>query len=122
MNEPSENNIARIENYVAKNCERLGLQKHPQPDVTEGVIKGLAAHLDTLKRPLCPCQFYPDKAEAVAERTWICPCEDMRTYKFCHCLLFVNADGVPITEHLPEDHHGRASYGEVADPAADKGL
>ena len=29
--------------------------------------------------------------------------------------------GLPITEHLPEDHEGRAIYGEVKDPTPDKG-
>jgi len=25
----------------------------------------------------------------------------MQIYKYCHCLLFVNAEGLPITEYLP---------------------
>lgn len=39
----------------------------------------------------------------------------------CHCLLFVNSDGQPITEYLPEDHEGRRSYGLVKDPTPEKG-
>jgi ferredoxin-thioredoxin reductase catalytic chain len=45
----------------------------------------------------------------------------MQIYKYCHCLLFVNADGQPITEHLPEDHEGRAIHGLVRDPTPDRG-
>jgi ferredoxin-thioredoxin reductase catalytic chain len=72
-------------------------------------------------RPLCPCNFYPDpKAEAKLRR-WICACEEMQKYKYCHCLLFVTKEGVPITEHLPEDHEGRQAYGVVKDPEPTKG-
>jgi ferredoxin-thioredoxin reductase catalytic chain len=45
----------------------------------------------------------------------------MQIYKYCHCLLFVDAQGLPITEYLPEDHDGRKTYGLVKDPTPDKG-
>ena len=45
----------------------------------------------------------------------------MQKYKYCHCLLFVNEEGFPITEHLPEDHEGREAYGIIKDPHPDKG-
>jgi ferredoxin-thioredoxin reductase catalytic chain len=45
----------------------------------------------------------------------------MQMYKYCHCLLFLNEEGVPITEYLPEDHEGRQVYGLVKDPHPDKG-
>lgn len=45
----------------------------------------------------------------------------MQIYKYCHCLLFVNEEGLPITEYLPEDHEGRQMYGVVKDPTPDKG-
>lgn len=121
LSKPTEKNSALINNYVKKNCERTGLQLHPMDDVSDAVITGLAMHMDQLKRPLCPCRFYPDKQEAVDEREWLCPCADMKNYKYCHCMLFVTAEGMPVTEHLPEDHDGRATYGEIADPAPEKG-
>jgi ferredoxin-thioredoxin reductase catalytic subunit len=62
-----------------------------------------------------------DKKEEATHRTWICACDEMQIYKYCHCLLFVTAEGLPITEYLPEDHVGRQSYGEVKDPTPDKG-
>ncbi|WP_320170129.1 ferredoxin-thioredoxin reductase catalytic domain-containing protein [Maridesulfovibrio sp.] len=120
MSQPTEKSLALITNYVKKNCARTGLQLHPMEDVSEAVITGLAMHLDQLKRPLCPCRFYPDKQVAVDEREWLCPCADMKHYKYCHCMLFVTESGMPVTEHLPEDHEGRLTYGLIADPAPDK--
>ena len=39
----------------------------------------------------------------------MCACDEMQIYKYCHCLLFVREDGLPITEYLPEGHEGRKS-------------
>ena len=36
-------------------------------------------------------------------------------------MLFVNEEGFPITEYLPEDHEGRQTYGLIKDPNPDKG-
>ncbi len=69
-----------------------------------------------------PCNFYPDKrAEVDSSRRWICACDEMKQYKYCHCLLFVTPEGKPITEYLPEDHEGRQIYELVTDPTPDKG-
>ena len=82
---------------------------------------GLAKHIDELGRPLCPCNFYEDKVAEAKSSEWICACEEMQKYKYCHCLLFVNEEGLPITEYLPEDHEGREVYGVIKDPHPDKG-
>ena len=118
---PSEKAMGRMEKFVAAYCNKSGTTTHPNPEVTEAVVLGLAHHVDTLGRPLCPCRFYPDKQEEIEHRTWICACDDMQIYKYCHCLLFVNEEGKPITEYLPEDHEGRAIYGLVKDPTPEKG-
>ena len=118
---PSDAAVAKMRRFVASYCEKSGTTTHPDADVTEAVIQGLAAHSEQLGRPLCPCRFYPDKQAELEHRTWICACDDMQIYKYCHCLLFVNDEGLPITEHLPEDHEGRLAYGRVPDPAPDKG-
>ena len=94
---------------------------HPDATITNAVVQGLAQSLDRLGRPLCPCRFYPNPTEEAEHRTWICACDDMQIYKYCHCLLFVNGDGKPITEYLPEDHVGRQTYRLVPDPTPDKG-
>jgi ferredoxin-thioredoxin reductase catalytic chain len=119
--DPSDKSIKRMEKFVASYCEKSGTTTHPDGEVTEAVVKGLAANVDTLGRPLCPCRFYPDKQAEIQHRTWICACDDMQIYKYCHCLLFVNAEGLPITEHLPEEHEGRQMYGLVRDPTPEKG-
>lgn len=121
MNTPSEKSQQRVKKLIDSFTEKSGTKTHPQPETTEAVMLGLAQNLDQLGRPLCPCRFYPDKTEEIKHRTWICPCEDMQIYKYCHCLLFVTEEGMPITEHLPDDHEGRQTYGLVKDPTPDKG-
>jgi ferredoxin-thioredoxin reductase catalytic chain len=121
MTDPSAKNMEKMWTYVRKFAEKSGTSLHPEPEVTEVVIKGLAANIDEIGRPLCPCNFYPDKAAEARERRWICACDEMQMYKYCHCLLFVREDGLPITEYLPEDHEGRQAYGLVTDPTPEKG-
>jgi len=118
---PSAKSLQRIRRFVDHYCQKSGTTTHPDAEVTEAVISGLAANADALGKPLCPCRFYPSKQEEVKHRTWICACDDMQVYKYCHCLLFVGPDGLPITEHLPADHEGRAIYGVVRDPTPEKG-
>ena len=119
--QPKEQSIQKMRNFVAKYAEKSGTYTHPAEGVTDQVILGLARYVDELGRPLCPCRFYPDKQEEVKHRTWICACDDMQIYKYCHCLLFVDKEGLPITEYLPQDHEGREMYGLVKDPHPDKG-
>ncbi len=119
--DPSEISMKRMRKFVEKYCEKSGTTVHPDKEVTESVILGLAKNQDDLGRPLCPCRFYPDKEAEVKHRTWICACDDMQVYKYCHCLLFVDEEGMPITAYLPEEHEGRTAYGLVKDPMPDKG-
>ena len=118
---PSQDSIKRINKLVESYCKKYGTLTHPEPEITESVVLGLAAHRDELGRPLCPCRFYPSKEEEIKHRTWICPCDDMHIYKYCHCLLFVNNEGLPITEYLPTNHEGRQTYLSVDDPTPDLG-
>lgn len=123
MNEPSQESQAKIAKYVEKYREKTGTSAHPDPEITRNVSLGLASNMDEVGRPLCPCVFYPDKKKELEEngRRWICACDEMKQYKFCHCLLFVRPDGLPITEYLPEDHYAVAAYGRITDPTPDKG-
>lgn len=121
MEKPTDKSIQRMENLVDKFTTISGTYTHPDPAITEAVVLGLAKNIDELGKPLCPCRFYPDKSQEIQHRTWICPCDDMQVYKYCHCLLFVDEKGLPITEHLPDDHEGKKMYGEVKDPTPDKG-
>ena len=120
-NEPNEKSVQRMRVFFEKYCEKSGTTVSPIEGVTEQVILGLAQNIDEIGRPLCPCRFYPDKNEEIKHRTWICACDDMQIYKYCHWMLFVNEEGFPITEYLPEDHEGRQTYGLIKDPNPDKG-
>ncbi|MDH5643979.1 MAG: ferredoxin:thioredoxin reductase [Gemmatimonadota bacterium] len=114
--------MKRMRVYVEKYLKKTGTSLHPNEAAPEAVIKGLAQNLDDVGRPLCPCKFYPDKqAELERSREWVCACDDMKRYKYCHCLLFVTPEGLPITEYLPEGHEGLSIYGVVKDPCPDQG-
>lgn len=135
MEDPKPESIQKMWNYAEKFAQKSGTFLHPQRDITEAVVLGLASHIDRYGRPICPCNFYPalddpkrdpdgmylPREEEAKRRTWICACDEMQIFKYCHCLLFVNEDGLPITEHLPEDHEGREIYGLVPDPMPEKG-
>lgn len=118
---PSAEALARVHKLVGSYAKKSGTFTHPDPLVTQSVQQGLAKHIDELKRPLCPCRFYPDKAQEAQHRTWMCPCDDMQVYKYCHCLLFTREDGRPITEYLPADHEGRRIHGVTSDPSPELG-
>lgn len=121
MPDPSEMSLIKIDKFVKSFAEKSGTAMHPDPSVTDAVVKGLALHMDELGRPLCPCNFYQDKPAEAKLRRWICACDEMQIYKYCHCLLFVREDGLPITEYLPDGHEGKTTYGVVTDPTPEKG-
>jgi len=121
MSQPSKTSLDRMWKFVTGFAAKSGTTFHPNSAVTEAVVNGLAAHVDELGKPLCPCNFYQDKQAEAKLRRWICACEEMQVYKYCHCLLFVREDGLPITEYLPEGHEGREVYGLVHDPTPEKG-
>jgi ferredoxin-thioredoxin reductase catalytic chain len=119
--EPKQESLEKITKFVKGFAEKSGTAMHPNPAVTEAVVNGLAMHVDELGKPLCPCNFYKDKEAEAKLRRWICACDEMQVYKYCHCLLFVREDGMPITEYLPEGHEGREIYGVITDPTPGKG-
>ena len=64
-------------------AKRLWWTVH-EPDAPELVVEGLARHIEEVGKPLCPCNFYPDKQAEAKLRRWICACDEMQTYKYCH--------------------------------------
>ena len=123
VDKPEEKSVKKMWKYSEKFTKKTGTHFHPERQVTEAVILGLAHNMDTVGRPLCPCNFYADKEKELKDhgRRWVCACDEMQIFKYCHCLLFVAEDGMPITEHLPEGHEGRETYGLIKDPTPDKG-
>ena len=93
MAEPSKVNVDKMWAYARKYAEKSGTSLHPDVNVTQTVVEGLARHIESVGRPLCPCNFYPDPAAEAKLRRWICACDEMQKYKYCHCLLFVTAGG-----------------------------
>ena len=80
----SEKNMRKMEKFVQNFSNKSGSYLHPQKEITEFLVIGLAKHIDEVGRPLCPCNYYEDKAEEVKSSTWICPCEEMQKWKYCH--------------------------------------
>jgi hypothetical protein len=67
---PSDQSLSRVRKLVEVYCRKTGTTTHPEKEVTELVVLGLAGHIDELGKPLCPCRFYPDKKEEARHRTW----------------------------------------------------
>jgi ferredoxin-thioredoxin reductase catalytic chain len=77
-------NVERMWRFVGKFAEKSGSYLHPQREITEFLVIGLAKHIDEVGRPLCPCNFYEDKAQEAKSSKWVCACEEMQKYKYCH--------------------------------------
>lgn len=80
----SPKNVAKMWKFVENFAQKSGSYLHPQREITEFLVIGLAKHIDEVGRPLCPCNFYKDKAAEAKRSTWICACEEMQKYKYCH--------------------------------------
>ncbi len=76
--------LEKMRKFVKNFARKSGSYLHPQQEITEYLVIGLAKHIDEVGRPLCPCNFYEDKAAEARSSTWICPCEEMQKYKYCH--------------------------------------
>ena len=80
----SQDKIDKMWKFVEKFAEKSGSFLHPQREITEFLVIGLAKNIEEVGRPLCPCNFYEDKAEEAKSSEWICACEEMQKYKYCH--------------------------------------
>ena len=80
----SAKSLEKMSKFVRTYAQRSGSYLHPQQEITEFLVIGLAKHIDDLGRPLCPCNFYEGKEEEVKSATWICPCDEMQKWKYCH--------------------------------------
>ena len=80
----SPENLAKMEKFVANFAEKSGSFLHPQREITDFLVIGLAKNIEEVDRPLCPCMFFEDKQAEVEKKFWICPCEEMQRWKYCH--------------------------------------
>ena len=78
----SEKNLNKMWKF-ARNSRIRAVVPASAEEITEFLVIGWPS-TSTITRPLCPCNFYEDKAEEVKESTWICPCEEMQRWKYCH--------------------------------------
>lgn len=81
---PAQAVVDKMWTYARKYAEKSGTCFHPDPKVTETVVVGLARNQEQLGRPLCPCNFYPDPKAEARQRRWVCACDEMQKYKYCH--------------------------------------
>ncbi len=80
----SEKNLAKMRKFVENFAVKSGAPLHPQADITEFLVIGLAKNIDEVGKPLCPCMFFEDKQVEIEQKFWICPCEEMQRWKYCH--------------------------------------
>jgi len=84
LSQASPENINKMRKFVNNFAEKSGSFLHPQSEITEFLVIGLAKNIDEVGRPLCPCMFFEDKEEEIEKKFWICPCEEMQRWKYCH--------------------------------------
>ena len=80
----SPQNIEKMWRFVEPFVAKSGTYLPPQREITEFLVIGLAKNIDEVGRPLCPCNFYEDKAEEAKSSRWSCACEEMQRFKYCH--------------------------------------
>ena len=80
----SAKNVDKMWRFVENFASKSGSYLHPERSITEFLVIGLAKHIDEVGRPLCPCNFYEDKAAEAKSSEWACACEEMQKYKYCH--------------------------------------
>ena len=80
----SPENIAKMTKFVENFANKSGSYLHPQREITDFLVIGLAKNIDEVGKPLCPCVFFEDEQEEIDKKFWICPCEEMQRWKYCH--------------------------------------
>ena len=80
----SPQNLAKMEKFVETFAAKSGSYLHPQREITGFLVIGLAKNIDEVGKPLCPCMFFEDRQAEVERKFWICPCEEMQRWKYCH--------------------------------------
>ena len=74
--------LTKIETLWTSDCKHQSV--YERENLTDFLVIGLAKNIDEVGRPLCPCMFFEDKQEEIRKKEWICPCEEMQKWKFCH--------------------------------------
>ena len=117
----SDKSLEKMWKFVTKFAEKSGTYLHPQREITEFLVIGLAKHVDDLGRPLCPCNFYGGQArgsEALDVDLRLRGDAEVQVLPLTALLQFGRS-----SDHRapPPDHEGREIYGLIEDPHPDKG-
>lgn len=95
--------LAKTKKFTDKVCEQFGFMYHPNDDVNEGVILGLARHKVLYGKRFCPCFMVvadtenSGKFKSADDR--VCPCKPALEHEIpdegkCHCGIFCTPEYV----------------------------
>jgi ferredoxin-thioredoxin reductase catalytic subunit len=89
------NEMEKTKQFTDKVCKQFGFVYHPNEDVNEGVLMGLARHKMLYGKRFCPCFMVVEdeagKPKSADDR--ICPCKPALEHEIpdegkCHCGIF----------------------------------
>lgn len=89
------NEIEKTKRFTEKVNKQFGWVPHPNHDVNEGVIMGLARHKMLYGKRFCPCYMVieDDNGKHVSADNRTCPCKtaiekEVPEDGMCHCGIF----------------------------------
>ncbi len=89
------NEIEKTKKFTAKVYKQFGWVPHPNEDVNEGVLMGLARHKLLYGKRFCPCYMVveDDNGKHVSADNRTCPCKvaiekEIPEDGMCHCGIF----------------------------------
>ncbi|MDD5405649.1 MAG: ferredoxin-thioredoxin reductase catalytic domain-containing protein [Sulfurovaceae bacterium] len=86
--------IEKTKQFTYKVCSQFGFVHHPNEDVNEGVIMGLARHKMLYGKRFCPCfMVIEENGMHKSADNRICPCKPALDREIpeegkCHCGIF----------------------------------
>ena len=92
--------LEKTKKFTDKVCKTFGFVYHPNEDVNEGVLMGLARHKLLYGKRFCPCFMVVEedgKVKSADDR--ICPCKPALEVEIpnegkCHCGIFCTPEYV----------------------------
>ena len=95
--------LEKTKKFTDKVCAQFGFEYHPNEDVNEGVIMGLARNKMLYGKRYCPCfmvvedENNPGKFKSADDR--VCPCKPALEKEIpeegkCHCGIFCTPEFV----------------------------
>lgn len=89
------NEMEKTKQFTDKVCKQFGFVYHPNEDVNEGVLMGLARHKMLYNKRFCPCYMVieDESGKPKSADNRICPCKPALEHEIpeegkCHCGIF----------------------------------